>query len=83
MQLDFAALHLADGHSPYKTKKEIDYKLILHQSLFYSFAGSNYYARSTRPDLKQDVQTYIFLEPPSVFTLTDFTFDFHIFGDFL
>ena len=71
------------GIRPIKQKKEIDYKLILHQSLFYSFAGSNYYARSTRPDLKQDVQTYIFLEPPSVFTLTDFTFVFHIFGDFL
>ena len=41
------------------------------------------YARSTRPDFRQDVHTYIFLEPPSVFTLTDFTFDFHIFGDFL
>ena len=41
------------------------------------------YARSTRPDFKQDVHTYIFLEPPSVFTLTDFTFDFHIFGVFL
>lgn len=41
------------------------------------------YALSTRPDFRHDVQTYIFLEPPSVFTLTDFTFDFHIFGDFL
>ena len=40
-------------------------------------------ARSTRPDFRQDVQTYIFLEPPSVLTLTDFTFDFHIFGVFL
>ena len=41
------------------------------------------YALSTRPDFRHDVQTYIFLEPPSVFTLTDFTFDFHIFGVFL
>ena len=41
------------------------------------------YARSTHPDFKQEVQTYIFLAPPSVFTLTDFTFDFHIFGVFL
>ena len=29
-------------------------------------------------DFKQDVQTYIFFAPPSVLTLTDFTFDFHI-----
>lgn len=41
------------------------------------------YALSTRPDFRHDVQTYIFLEPPSVLTLTDFTFDFHIFGVFL
>ena len=41
------------------------------------------YARSTRPDFRQDVQTYIFLDPPSVLTLTDFTFDFHIVGVFL
>lgn len=41
------------------------------------------YARSTRPDLRQDVHTYIFFEPPSVFTRTDFMFDFHIFGVFL
>lgn len=49
-----------------------------------SFYLSNYYARSTLPDFKQDVQTYIFLVfPPSVFTLTDFTLDFHILGVFL
>lgn len=41
------------------------------------------YALSTRPDFKQEVQTYILFAPPSVFTLTDFTFDFHIFGDLL
>ena len=34
-------------------------------------------------DFKQDVQTYIFFAPPSVLTLTDFTFDFHILLDFL
>ena len=42
--------------------------------------SSSDYARSTRPDFRQDVQTYIFLDPPSVLTLTDLTFDFHIFG---
>ena len=36
------------------------------------------YALSTFPDLKQEVHTYIFFAPPSVLTLTDFTFDFHI-----
>ena len=41
------------------------------------------YARSTFPDLKQEVHTYIFLAPFSVLTLTDFTFDFHILLDLL
>ena len=37
------------------------------------------YALSTLPDLRQEVQTYIFLAPPlAVLTFTDFTLDFHI-----
>ena len=36
------------------------------------------YALSTLPDFKQEVQTYIFFDPPSVLTLTDLIFDFHI-----
>ena len=41
-----------------------------------------HYARSTFPDFKQEVQTYIlFVAPFSVLTRTDFTLDFHIFGD--
>ena len=41
------------------------------------------YARSTKPDFRQEVHTYIFFDPPSVLTLTDFTFDFHILLDLL
>ena len=47
------------------------------------FMSVSDYARSTRPDFRQEVHTYIFLDPPSVLTRTDFTLDFHIFGDFL
>lgn len=36
------------------------------------------YALSTLLLLKQEVQTYIFFDPPSVLTLTDLIFDFHI-----
>ena len=36
------------------------------------------YARSTNPDFKQEVHTYIFLGAPFTSTLTDLTFDFHI-----
>ena len=36
------------------------------------------YALSTLPERRQDVQTYIFLEPPSVLTRTDLMLDFHI-----
>ena len=39
------------------------------------------YARSTFPDLKQEVQTYILLEAPFTFTLTDLMLDFHILFD--
>lgn len=42
------------------------------------------YALSTKPDLKQEVHTYVFLAPPSaVLILTDFTLDFHILLDLL
>ena len=41
------------------------------------------YARSTFPDLRQEVQTYIFLAAPLTLTLTDFTLDFHILLDLL
>ena len=41
------------------------------------------YARSTAPLLRQEVQTYIFFAPPSVFTLTDLMFGFHILFDLL
>ena len=47
------------------------------------FMSVSDYARSTRPDFRQEVHTYIFLDPPSVLTRTDFTLDLHIFGDFL
>ena len=43
----------------------------------------NYYARSTAPLLRQEVQTYIFFEPPSVLTFTDLIFGFHILFDLL
>ncbi len=36
------------------------------------------YARSTLPERRQEVQTYIFFVPPFTFTLTDLRFDFHI-----
>ncbi len=42
-----------------------------------------YQALSTLPDLRHDVHTYIFFEPPSVLTRTDFTLDFHILLDLL
>ncbi len=59
-----------------KKKNQIPLNLILSYALNY--------ARSTLPDLKHEVHTYIFFVPPfSVFTRTDFTFDFHIFGVFL
>ena len=45
--------------------------------------GTENYARSTLPDLKQEVQTYIFLAPPFTFTLTDLMLDFHILLDLL
>ena len=41
------------------------------------------YALSTLPDLRQEVQTYIFLAAPFTFTLTDLIFDFHILFDLL
>ena len=47
------------------------------------FMSVSDYARSTRPDFRQEVHTYIFLDTPSVLTRTDFTLDLHIFGDFL
>ncbi len=40
-------------------------------------------ALSTKPDLRQDVHTYIFCEPPVVLTLTDFTFALQILFDLL
>ena len=62
-------------------KKE-DVSICFTSSLFFSNFKS--YARSTLPDFKQEVHTYVFLAPPfSVLIFTDFTFDFHIFGDFL
>ena len=52
--------------------------------IHYSRCGNNRnYARSTLPDLKQDVQTYIFLEAPFTFTFTDLMLDFHILLDLL
>lgn len=36
------------------------------------------YARSTLPERRQEVQTYIFFVPPFTFTLTDLRLDFHI-----
>ena len=60
--------------NPYLTKCRYGFCLLI-------LCGN--YALSTRPDFRHDVHTYIFFDPPSVFTLTDFTFDFHIFGVFL
>ncbi len=42
-----------------------------------------FYARSTLPDFRQDVHTYIFFAAPFTFTLTDLIFDFHILLDLL
>ncbi len=36
------------------------------------------YALSTKPERKQEVHTFILRAPPLTFTLTDFTFAFHI-----
>lgn len=41
------------------------------------------YARSTFPDLKQEVHTYIFFAAPFTFTFTDLILDFHILLDLL
>ncbi len=41
------------------------------------------YARSTAPERRQDVHTYIFCEPPAVLTLTDLTFAFQTLFDLL
>ena len=72
------------GVRPMRGKRNpVDYKPACINLFFILLQVQTVYARSTRPDFKQDVQTYIFLDPPSVFTLTDFTFDFHIFGVFL
>ena len=49
----------------------------------WSLDSSDSYARSTAPLLRQEVQTYIFFEPPSVLTLTDLIFGFHILFDLL
>ncbi len=54
---------------------------VVLQHLFYS--ESFHYARSTAPERKHLVQTYIFFVPPFTFTLTDFTLDFHILLDLL
>lgn len=50
------------------------------QLLYVSFHS---YARSTFPDFKQEVQTYIFLAAPLTLTFTDLILDFHILLDFL
>lgn len=39
--------------------------------------------RAQRVRTSDKMYKHTFLEPPSVLTLTDFTFDFHIFGVFL
>ena len=51
--------------------------------LFYLREPIHNYARSTNPDFKQEVHTYIFFGAPFTRTLTDFTFDFHILFDLL
>ena len=48
----------------------------------YVFSSINY-ARSTKPERRHEVHTYIFLDPPSVLTLTDLTLDFHILLDLI
>jgi len=47
------------------------------------FSRYKHYALSTLPDLKQEVQTYIFLLAAPTFTLTDLMFAFHILFDLL
>jgi hypothetical protein len=38
-----------------------------------------FYARSIRPDFKQDVQILTFLAPPAILALTDLMLGFHFF----
>lgn len=59
-----------------KTKKE-GHPFSLMDALF-RYGFSTIYARSTAPERKQDVHTYIFFAPPATFTRTDFTFAFQI-----
>lgn len=61
----------------------LNIKKIRNHKISDFFISVSDYARSTRPDFRQEVHTYIFLDPPSVLTRTDFTLDLHIFGDFL
>ena len=60
-------------------KEEIKPGLIL-SPLLHAEPHDNY-ALSTKPDLKQEVHTYILWVPPFTLTLTDFTFAFHILLD--
>lgn len=43
----------------------------------------NDYARSTLPDLRHEVHTYVFFAAPFTMILTDFTLAFHILLDLL
>ena len=65
-------------------KRAAIYRADLADSLFdVALFAVPVYARSTFPLLRQEVQTYIFLFPFSVFMRTDFTFAFHILLDLL
>ena len=59
-------------------------KDIVHTiSFLKSYSATPETARSTFPERRQEVHTYIFFVPPSTLTLTDFTFAFHILLDLL
>ena len=60
-------------------KKDIVYTI----SFLKSYSATPDTARSTFPERRQEVHTYIFFVPPSTLTLTDFTFAFHILLDLL
>jgi len=68
-----------------KENKNKDIPSIMKTVLIIIQNSYKYYARSTTPDRKQEVQTYTFFVavPPFTLTRTDFTFGFQIVLDFL
>ena len=60
-------------------KKDIAHTI----SFLTSYSATPDTARSTFPERRQEVHTYILFVQPSTLTLTDFTFAFHILFDLL